>query len=152
MGRPVKNVTGDHRRVALLRAQGKTHKEIAEETRFSPTHIKAILANPKIKEMVESESLKGEGPDELMPIKEQLERASRKAVQLLEQVVEDSDTLGDYSPTIKDRLSAASEILGMTVGKATRVAHSHTTLRPEDFKEIQRRAVEALPMAEVIDV
>jgi hypothetical protein len=139
--------------VALLRAQGKTYKEIAELTRFSETSIPAILANPKIAEMVESEKIKSDlGKDELIPLREQLDRASRKAIQLLEQVVEDSDTLGEQCPSIRDRLTAASEILSMTVGKAVKVNHTHATLRPEDFKEIQRRAMEALPEAEVIDV
>ena len=143
MGRTIKEVTSEHRRVAYLRSQGKTHKQIAEETGFSEPHVKTILRNDEIKALVESETTKNEITGQDKAVEEVLNRSKLKAVQLLEQVITDSDTLGDYSPSLKNRIEAAIEILGMC-GISSKhskldVEHKHV-VQPALMEKIIQRA------------
>lgn len=138
--------------MAALRAQGLTHKEIAEDTKFSVHHVKAILANEKIKELVKEGDITI-GDNHLMEPQEVLERAAPKAMLLLEQVITDSNALGDTCPSIKDRINASLEVLGMLgYSKQVKVSHTHASLRPNDFDTIKKMALAGMQEAEVIDV
>lgn len=157
MGRTVKEVTSEHRRVAYLKSQGATYGEIAEETGYSESHIKAILRNPEIKELVQSERIWDDKTKQEESVEKVIARASLNAIHLLEQIVKDSETLGDHAPTTKQRMDAAREILEMAgYAGRQRVDHTHRhVLQPADFKEIRERAerpqiidVEATPCLE----
>jgi lambda repressor-like predicted transcriptional regulator len=153
MARPIKELNHKHRRVAQLRAQGLTHPEIAEQTGFSPSHVKTILATPEVKDMVTAESIRDSALKTMKTVEEVLDRAKVSAILLLEQVINDSDLLGDNAPTTKQRLDAAIELLGIAgYSKTQRVDHQHShLLQHTDLAEIRSRAM-LPPMVHVIDV
>lgn len=153
MARPIKEINNNHRKVAALRAQGMAHREIAAQTGFSATHVKTILATPEVRDLVAAESIQDSRLRTDKSIQEVIDRASLRAIQLLEQVINDSDLLGDNAPTTKQRLDAAIEVLGIAgYGKSQKVDHTHShILQPADLAEIRQRA-RLLPVAEVIDV
>ena len=153
MARAIKEITADHRKVAALRAQGLAHREIAAKTGFSIGHVKTILLTPEIRDLVAVETIRDSNLQTDKSVKEVIDRASLKAIQLLEQVIVDSDLLGDNAPTTKQRIDAAIEMLGIAgYGKSQKVDHTHShILQPADLIEIRQRA-RLLPAAEVIDV
>lgn len=151
MGRTVKELTQEHRNIAYLRAQGATHNAIAEQTGYSAAHVKVVLRNPQVAELVDNERLNDTLTGNDKTVREVVDRAKLKAILLLEQVVTDSPTLKDHSPTMKQRVDAAIEILGMAghSSKHIKVDHEHThVLRPADMDLIATRAA-LLPPIEV---
>ena len=144
MPKPIKKVSKKHLEVAQLKELGYTHAEIASATGYSTHHIKSILANPDLKAVAKGESGPTVAPVEpTKSVDDVIRRAAIKAILLLEQVMNDSSELGDTAPTLKQRIDAAVEILGMAGhGKSVKVNHSHThLLRPSDFDEIRRRGL-----------
>lgn len=164
MGRTIKNINNDHRRVAYLRAQGKSHAEIAEETGFSEGHVKTILRNKEIQKLVEDESTYNSTTRSAKSVEEVVKRASLSAVNLLEQIINDSPTLGDHAPSMKNRFDAAAKILAIAgYSDKVQVNHNHThALQGDMFARIQQRArelredsvveVEATPINEVKEI
>lgn len=143
MSDPIKDIKPEHRECARLKAQGLTHRQIAEKTGYSHGHIKNILRNPHLSEVVRKETIINSATGAVKDVQEVLDRAKLKAVLLLEQIVDDSDTLGEMSPGIKQRMDAAIEILGMVgiSSKNTKVDHEHKhILKYSDVERIRERA------------
>lgn len=152
MARSVKEITNEHRNVAYLKTLRKTNKEIAEETGFSESHVKNILRNPEIQELVKSETLTNEVTGMEKGVGEVISRATLKAVVLLERIIDDSPTLGHQAATLKQRMEAALEVIkiaGLSTNNSN-VVHTHI-LKPSDMEDIRSRAVMYKPQ-EVIDV
>lgn len=153
MARAIKEITSAHRKVATLRAQGVAHREIAAKTGFSVSHVKTILLTPEVRDLVAAEGIRDSRLKTDKSVQEVVDRASLSAIQLLEQIINDSDLLGDNAPTTKQRIDAAIEMLGIAgYGKSQKVDHTHShILQPADLLEIRTRA-RLLPSAEVIDI
>lgn len=144
-------IPSKYREMAYLRSLGLTQQEISEKVGYSLTQTKKILRRPEIVELVKNEELTNSATNSTKSVQEVLDRAKLKAVLLLEQIVTDSDTLGDHHPSLRNRFDAAVEILGMVgiSSKNIKVGHTHThILQPSDMDLIRAKPTEC----EVIDV
>lgn len=143
MARPIKKITEAHIEVAQLKQLGNTVAQIKEKTGFSEDHIKSILCTPKIKEFMAGYANSASIIERAGTVEDVLKRVTMKSILLLEKIIDDDASLGDTTPTVKQRLDAAIEVLGMAgYGKSVKVDHKHThLLQGSDFDEIRRRSL-----------
>lgn len=126
-----------HRLMCYMSLGGKTNKEIADETGYTPVAVSQILRSPEAKLFMDQEARRIAGGQVENMFKAQL-------AQTFQTLVEIRDS-GDASPAT--RVAACNSILDRAFGKPTVYTKSESTITYDDAKsemsEIDRQ-LEAL--------